>query len=96
MLFAVNLEEDLIDVEGIAIALMTSLQTPGVDSAKPDTPEAYPFSRDNNASLNQKVFDIQVAQVEAAVEPDSIADDIGRESVTFIGIHHEILPISAT
>jgi hypothetical protein len=30
-----------------------------------------------------------------AVEPDSIGNDIGRESVSFVGIHEPILAISA-
>ena len=38
---------------------------------------------------------IRQGQVEAVVEPDSVGDDVGRESVTFIGIHEPILAISA-
>ena len=33
-------------------------------------------------------------QIESAVEPDSVADDIWRESVAFICVHEPILPIS--
>jgi hypothetical protein len=36
-----------------------------------------------------------VAQVEAIVEPDRLADDIWRESVAFIGVHSPILAILA-
>ena len=34
-----------------------------------------------------------MAEIEAIVEPDRIADDVGWESVAFVGIPHLILPI---
>jgi hypothetical protein len=34
-----------------------------------------------------------VAQVEAIVEPNSVGNDIRRESVTFIGVHASSLAI---
>jgi hypothetical protein len=36
-----------------------------------------------------------VAEVEAIVEPDGVADDIGWEPVALISIHGPILSISA-
>ena len=44
-------------------------------------------SFDNDAALYQKIFDIAMAQVESIVEPNSITDDIWRESTPFVGIH---------
>jgi hypothetical protein len=35
-----------------------------------------------------------VAEIEPEVQPDGIGDDVGWESVTLIGIHGPILPIS--
>lgn len=61
-----------------------------------DTPETDRFATDGDAAFGQKVLYIPVAQVEAIVEPDRVGDDIGRESVTFIGIHPPILPIWGT
>ena len=49
----------------------------------------------DDAALSQEVFDIPVAQIESVVEPDSVTDDIWRESVSFVGIHPPILSISA-
>jgi hypothetical protein len=46
---------------------------------------------DGNTSLCQKVLDIAVTAVEAAVKPDSIADDVPRKSVALVGIHGAIL-----
>ena len=51
---------------------------------------------DCDASSSEKVFDITVAQVEFEIQPDSIADDIGWESVTFVCIHGLILVIEAS
>ena len=49
--------------------------TPGNDDA--------PFSRE--------VLDIAVTEIETIVEPDSVGNDIGRESVAFVRIHHQII-----
>jgi hypothetical protein len=70
---------------------MLSLHYFGVQSTELDTPEANAFPADSDASFGEKVFDISVAQIEAIVEPDSVADDIWRESVTFVGVHPPIL-----
>ena len=40
MLLAVDLQEYFIDVEGIAIAAMSSLETAGVQGTELDAPEA--------------------------------------------------------
>ena len=39
----------------------------------------------------QEIFNIPVAEIEAIVEPDSVADDIWRESVALICIHPQIV-----
>jgi hypothetical protein len=55
--------------------------------------EADRFPSDYDPALSQQIFDIPVAQVDAIVEPDSIGDNIRRESVAFIGVHGPILAI---
>jgi hypothetical protein len=54
------------------------------------------FAADGDATLSEEILDIPVAEIEAIVEPDCVAYDIGRESVTLIGIHHQILSIPGT
>ena len=49
---------------------------------------------DSDSALSQENFDIAVTQIESVVQPDSIGNDIWRES--FICIHRLILPIMAT
>jgi hypothetical protein len=46
--------------------------------------------------ISAENLDDAMAEVGSVVEPGSIADDIGRESVAFVSIHRLILPIMAT
>jgi hypothetical protein len=41
-------------------------------------------SHDNPAG-EEELFHIAVAETEAEVQPDAVADDLGRKSVIFIG-----------
>ena len=95
MLLAVDVDEDFIDVEGIAVTSVFPFQPPGVKSTELDAPQADRFSADSYATLSKEILDVSVTQVEAIVEPDGVADDIGRESVSFICVHPPSLPISA-
>jgi len=45
--------EYFIDIEGIAIASVTSLQSPGAQFPELDAPEANRFQSDDDASLSQ-------------------------------------------
>ena len=96
MLFAVDLNEDFIDVEGIAVASVLSFQSAGVNGSELDAPEADRFSTDGNASLSQEIFDIPVAEIESVVEPDGVGNDIWREAVALIGVSSPILSILVT
>jgi hypothetical protein len=93
MLLALDLDEDFIDEEGVAIATMATLQSSSVYSSEFDAPQADRFTADCDTSFSEKVFDISVTQIEAVIEPDSVGYDIGWESVAFIGIHLPILSI---
>ena len=94
MLFAIDPDKDFINVEGIAEASVLSLQSSGINSSKFDTPETDRFATDGDTSLSEKIFDISMAQVEAVVDPDSIGNDIWRETMALISIHGAILSIS--
>jgi hypothetical protein len=52
MLLAVNLHEDFINKESIAVALMLPLQSARIDSPEFDTPEADRFAADSDAALS--------------------------------------------
>jgi hypothetical protein len=90
VLFTIDLYDDLIDVEGIAIAAMVSLQTPGIFGAKLGAPKSDCLVTDSDAALRKQILNIAVAEVESVVEPDCLADDIWRESVPFVSIHPPI------
>jgi hypothetical protein len=53
VLFAIYLYEDFIDVEGIAVAAMLTLQSSGVQGAELDAPKANCFSADGDTPLSQ-------------------------------------------
>ena len=87
--------EYFIDVEGVAVASVFSLQAAGINGTELDAPEANCFSGYSDASLGEKIFDITMAEVESVVEPDCVADDVGWQSVTLVSIHLPILSATA-
>ena len=60
MLLTVDSDEDLVNVEGIAVASVLSLQSASVDGTKLDTPETDRFSGYGDTALGEKVLDITV------------------------------------
>ena len=95
MLLTLDLHEDFVNVEGVAVASMLSLQSAGINGSELVTPEADRFATDGYAALGEKIFNISVAEIESIVEPDSTADDIRWESVAFVCIHYQIIPFPA-
>ena len=91
MPLSLDLDEDLVDVEGDTVAAMTSLESPGISCSKLDVPNTDSLAADDDASLCQKIFDVTVTQIESVVEPDSVRDHIWRELVAFIGFNVPIL-----
>ena len=87
LLLAIDLDEDFVNVEGIAVALVPTLQPPGISGPELDTPQPDSFVADCYPTLGQQIFNIAVTEVEPVIEPDCITDDFGRESVSFISIH---------
>jgi len=87
--------EDFIDEEGVAVTTMLSLESACINGTELDAPQADRLPCDDDAPLGQEILDITVTQIESVVEPYSIWNDIGWETVAFVGIHPPILPISA-
>jgi hypothetical protein len=94
MLLAIDLYEDFINEDGVTITTMLTLQAVGINRSEFDTPQTDGFVGDCDAALSKKILNITMAQVKSVVEPNGITDDIGREPVTFVGIHPSILAIS--
>ena len=55
---------------------------------------------DRHASLREEIFGIAEAEAELRVEPDRVADDVGRESISVIAgrlaPHRLTLPLVAS
>jgi hypothetical protein len=91
MLLAVDLDEDFVDIEVVAVSSVLSLQPLCIQGAKFDSPESDRFPSDDNASFCEKVFDIAVAQIETIVEPNSVGNALWWKSAAFVGVHAPIL-----
>jgi hypothetical protein len=51
-----DLHEYFIDVEGVTVASMLLLQSPGIDGRKLDPPQADGFSTEGYAAFGRQVF----------------------------------------
>jgi hypothetical protein len=80
-------------IKSASVTSVRLIQTLREAGAELDTPQANRFAADSDASLGKKILDISVTQIEAIVEPDCVGNDVGRESVTLVSIHHLILSI---
>jgi len=61
LLPAIDLHEELIDVERIAIPTVSLFESTSVSSAKLDTPESDGFVADTNASFGEQILNITIA-----------------------------------
>ena len=46
---------------------------------------------DSDTALSKEIFYISVTQIESVVKPDSVGDDSGRESMSFVRIHRQVI-----
>jgi hypothetical protein len=44
------------------------------------------FVGDDDSTGKQQLFDVAIAEAEAIVQPDAMADDFGRETIMFVRI----------
>ena len=61
MLLAIDLDKDFIDVKGVAIPSVFSLQAACVNSSELDAPKSDSFATDSDATLSQEIFYISMA-----------------------------------
>ena len=76
VLLASDLYEDLINVECVAVALVSAFQWTSVFSSELDAPESDGLMADCDTTFGQQISDIPVAEVESIVEPNSVTYDI--------------------
>jgi len=81
VLLAVDPDEHLIKVSGVAWPRPTPAQLVGEAPAELETPTADALVGDDHAPFGQQQLDISQAQAEHEVEPDRMGDDLVREAV---------------
>ena len=84
-LLPVELDEHLVEVPSVVGTLL--LPTPKASSVfdtEPLAPSTDGLVGDLNASFGEQILDITEAEGEPEVEPDGMADDLGRESVSTV------------
>jgi hypothetical protein len=69
------------------VPLIAGSRAPPAELISIDLPEflapiAYGFIGQEHAALDHQLFNIPLAQANAKVEPDAMADDLGREPMT--------------
>ncbi len=70
MLPTLNLDEDFVNKETIAVTLVPAPKSPRILRAEFDTPQPDRLVADPNTTLGHKILDIAVAQIEAIIEPE--------------------------
>src|SRR4051794_6307940 len=82
---AIDLQEHLIEVPSVARLRPATAKLAGDIGAELEAPLPYALVGDRDAPLGQEQFHVAQAQAEDMVQPDSMADDLGREAVSGIG-----------
>src|SRR5207249_3416946 len=98
MALTINRQEDFIEVPLIPWLGASTLQLIRIVLPKLQTPLADGLMGHVDATLEQEFLHVAVAQREAIVEPDAMADDLAGEAVVFVargisGWRHVWLPI---
>ena len=77
---------DLIEVPPVARSGTPAAQLVGVGLPALAAPLADGLIRDDHSTFEEELFDIALAQAEAVVQPDTMADDLGRKLMVFIQV----------
>src|SRR5262249_20538682 len=98
MACAINRQKHLVQMPFVAWLGASTLEPIGVVLPKLPTPPADRFVGHRDAAFEQDLFHVAVAQGEAVVEPDPVADDFARKAVVLVsfaggGRDHVWLPI---
>ena len=78
--------EELVEVPRIAQTTSSTPQLPSVVRTEFPTPLPNRLVGDNDPALGRKIFDITEAQAEPMIEPDGVADDLRRKSMSMVAL----------
>jgi hypothetical protein len=79
-------QKDLIQVPLIPKLEPSVAQLIGIHLAKLPAPFPDRFISDDDATGEEELFDVTVAETKAEIEPDAMADDLGREAVVLVTV----------
>ena len=75
-------DEDLVQVPYVSQASLSALQSTSVLRTEFDAPKSDRFIGNRDAALRQQILDISKADAESMVEPDGLAYDFRRKSIS--------------
>jgi hypothetical protein len=84
MAFAVDGEEHLVQVLLIARTRTPAVELIGIGLPELQAPPANRFVGHHNPTDEEQLFDIPIAQAEAIIEPDPVADNLGGKTMVFV------------
>src|SRR5258708_24438079 len=84
MSLATDREEDLVQMPLVATTRSTTAQFIGVRLPKLQTPLPHRFIAHDDPALCQKLFNITKTERETEIQPHGMADDLRRETKTFV------------
>jgi len=95
MVFAIHLDEHLIEVPLISGSRTSSTQLISVCLAELEAPFSDRFIGNYNATHSHNLFDIAIAESKAEIEPHTVADDLRGEAVAAVerrsSVHQRIM-----
>ena len=86
MAFLVDREKHLVQVPLVARPGPSMPELIGIGLPELQAPLPDGFIGHDHPTGEQEFFDIAVAETEAEVQPDAIADDLSREAVVFVWV----------
>jgi hypothetical protein len=93
LLLAVDSDEEFVQIPSITEASPFLLKTSRIVGSEFPAPLSDGFVRNNDSAFGQKTFHITEAQTEAMIDPNGVADDFRRETVSVVtgsGALHEM------
>jgi hypothetical protein len=84
--FAANGEKDLVQMPLVTRLRAPTAELMGIRLAELPAPLPDGFIGHNDAPGEQPLFDIAIAETEAEVQPDAMADDLNWEAVVLVPI----------
>ena len=79
-----DLDEQFIQIPGVALAALAVPQSPRIGEPEPQTPLPNRLVGHGNTAFGEEILDIPKTQAETVVEPDGVTDDFRGKSVSAV------------